>query len=198
MDSLSQIVLGASVAEVVAGRTIGNRALLWGAIAGTIPDLDVISQFFMDDFLAMTYHRGFSHSLIFCFLFAPLLGWFFQKIHRGRGATFQQGTALAFWCFVTHIALDCCTSWGTQVFWPWDVKISTNSVFVADPLYTLPFLLLLVALMFFKKDRPIRRKLNVIALALSTGYLLWGMGAKLYVNHQFEVAFAKCEPNDLH
>jgi len=41
MDSLTQIVLGAAVAEVVGGKKLGNKAPLWGAIAGTIPDLDV-------------------------------------------------------------------------------------------------------------------------------------------------------------
>ena len=44
MDSLTQIVLGASVGEAALGRKVGNRAMVWGAIAGTIPDLDVISN----------------------------------------------------------------------------------------------------------------------------------------------------------
>ena len=42
MDSLTQIVLGAAVGEATLGRKVGNKALLWGAIAGTIPDLDVV------------------------------------------------------------------------------------------------------------------------------------------------------------
>ena len=46
MDSLTQIVLGAAVGQAVAGRQIGNRAMLYGAIAGTIPDLDVIASNF--------------------------------------------------------------------------------------------------------------------------------------------------------
>ena len=41
MDSLTQIVLGAAVGEAVLGKKVGNRAMLWGAVAGTIPDLDV-------------------------------------------------------------------------------------------------------------------------------------------------------------
>ena len=42
MDSLSQLVLGAAVGEAVLGRKLGNKAILWGAIGGTIPDLDVL------------------------------------------------------------------------------------------------------------------------------------------------------------
>lgn len=191
MDSLSQIVLGASIAELTVGKKIGNRALLWGAIAGTIPDLDVLSQYFLDDFLALTYHRGFSHSLVFCLLFAPLLGWLFKKIHSRSGVTFRDGFAMAFWCFLTHIALDCCTSWGTQVFWPLEPRLSTNSVFVVDPLYTLPFLVLLITILFINKKSPIRRKINALALTLSTAYLLLGMVIKMGVDDVFQSAFAK-------
>ncbi|MFT4678215.1 MAG: inner membrane protein [Flavobacteriales bacterium] len=193
MDSLSQIVLGASIAELTIGKKIGNRALLWGAIAGTIPDLDVLSQYFLDDFLALTYHRGFSHSLIFCLLFAPLLGLLLKKIHSRSGVTFRDGFVMSFWCFLTHIALDCCTSWGTQVFWPFEPRLSTNSVFVVDPLYTLPFLILLITLLFINKNSAVRRKINAVALTLSTAYLLLGMVVKLGVNDVFKNAFAKQE-----
>ena len=41
MDSLTQIILGAACGEAVLGKKIGNKALLFGAIGGTIPDLDV-------------------------------------------------------------------------------------------------------------------------------------------------------------
>ena len=64
MDSLTQIVLGAAVGEAVLGRKIGNKAILWGAIAGTIPDLDVLSKLFVDDVTANEWHRGFSHSIL--------------------------------------------------------------------------------------------------------------------------------------
>lgn len=59
MDSLTQIVLGASVGEVVLGKKIGNRAPFYGAIAGTIPDLDVLTGYFLDTVTAIEVHRGF-------------------------------------------------------------------------------------------------------------------------------------------
>lgn len=75
MDSLTQIVLGAAVGEVVLGKKIGNKAMLWGAIAGTIPDLDVYQSLFYDKLTANELHRGFSHSILFSIIFAPLLAW---------------------------------------------------------------------------------------------------------------------------
>ena len=66
MDSLTQIVLGASVGEAVLGKKVGNKAALYGAIAGTIPDLDVLAGYFVDEITAIEWHRGFSHSILFC------------------------------------------------------------------------------------------------------------------------------------
>ena len=82
MDSLSQIVLGAAVGEAALGKKVGNRAILWGAIAGTLPDMDVLLRFFVDEITATQWHRGFSHSVLFCVLCAPLLGWIAKKIHK--------------------------------------------------------------------------------------------------------------------
>ena len=42
MDSITQAALGAAVGEGVLGRRIGNRAPIWGAVLGTLPDLDVV------------------------------------------------------------------------------------------------------------------------------------------------------------
>ena len=60
MDSLSQIVLGASVGEYVLGRKLGNQAMLWGAIAGTLPDLDVLFNPFFDIVEELSFHRSIS------------------------------------------------------------------------------------------------------------------------------------------
>ena len=71
MDSLSQIVLGASVAEASIGRKVGNKAMFWGAVAGTIPDLDVFSKYVVDTVGSLWFHRTVTHSLIFCIVFFP-------------------------------------------------------------------------------------------------------------------------------
>lgn len=85
MDSLTQIVLGASMGEMVAGRKIGNRAMLWGAVAGTIPDLDVFGGVFgMSPEDSLAFHRGISHSLLFAVL-VPLLLALYASWYYGSG-----------------------------------------------------------------------------------------------------------------
>lgn len=82
MDSITQITLGAAVAEVVAGKKIGNRAILWGAVAGTIPDLDIISTLFMDDIDSLAFHRGISHSILFAVVGSFLFGWLVDRLYQ--------------------------------------------------------------------------------------------------------------------
>ena len=79
MDSLTQIVLGASVGAAIMGKTHGRKAALVGAICGTIPDLDALIPM-GDPISNMTYHRGFSHSFLFCIFATPLFVWLFSKI----------------------------------------------------------------------------------------------------------------------
>ena len=173
MDSLTQIVLGASVGEAVLGKKVGNKAILWGAIAGTIPDLDVILRSFTDEISATQMHRGFSHSIVFAVLIAPLLGWIARKIHfKLVDVSFKDWTKLFFWTTVTHPLLDAHTTWGTQFFWPLKYRLAYQNIFVVDPLYTLPFLTFLIIVMTLKKENPKRSKFNTIGLSLSTSYLL--------------------------
>lgn len=89
MDSLTQIVLGASMGELVAGRKLGNKAMLWGAIAGTIPDLDVLlGATFLSPIDSLAFHRGISHSIFFAFL-APIAlalytQWFYKNNYHAK------------------------------------------------------------------------------------------------------------------
>ena len=95
MDSLTQIVLGAAVGEVVLGRKVGNKAMLWGALAGTIPDLDVYKSLIFDSLTANELHRGFSHSILFSLIFAPLLAWILVRKEKILLATLV-GVILAY------------------------------------------------------------------------------------------------------
>ena len=121
MDSLTQIVLGASVAEAALGKKIGNKAIVLGAIAGTIPDLDIITRFFVDNLTASVMHRGFSHSLIFPFVVAPILAWILKKIYSSyTNVSFIDWFKMFFLAIITHPLLDAQTTWGTQLFWPFE------------------------------------------------------------------------------
>ena len=141
MDSLTQIVLGASVAEATLGKKIGNKAIVLGAIAGTIPDLDIVTRFFVDDLTASVMHRGFSHSLIFPFIAAPILAWILNKTYpKYQNVSYFDWLKMFFLAIITHPLLDAQTTWGTQLFWPFEWRVALDIIFIIDLLYTIPFL----------------------------------------------------------
>jgi inner membrane protein len=253
VDSLSQIVLGAAVGEAVLGRRVGNRAMVWGGIAGTLPDLDVLSSLVTDEMSALAYHRAFTHSLAFALLAAPIIGLSVHRLYGGRefglsdrwfypiavgsfwlvlltgsylmpvevyripkitgmitlvfsticgvvgwwelrkpstteaytrqstggacgdrlGVRSREWVALFFAAIVTHPLLDCFTAYGTQFLQPLSsLRIAWNTISVVDPLYTLPFLLLLIAAGRRCKASRIRRRLNTAGLTVSSLYLV--------------------------
>ncbi|MCB9232431.1 MAG: metal-dependent hydrolase [Bacteroidia bacterium] len=191
MDSLTQIVLGAATGEVVLGRKIGNKAMLWGAIAGTIPDLDVIPSMFLDTVSGLEIHRGFSHSILFDVLFAPVFGWLVWKLYKGKGATWRDWSLLFFWGLFTHPLLDCFTTWGTQLFWPLAYRVAFHNIFVVDPGYTLPFLICCIIVLFLKRESPRRRLVNWIGIGLSSAYMIFTLGVKFHMNQVFTQSMEK-------
>lgn len=189
MDSLTHIVLGASVGEAVLGKKIGNRAPLYGAIAGTIPDLDIFAGYFLDPVSAVEVHRGFTHSIIFCVIFAPVFGYLISLFETV--ASRKELSWLMFWGLFTHPILDAFTTWGTQLFWPLNINLAFKSVFVIDPLYTLPFLFCLIVAMRKPKASAARAKWNYWGLGISSGYLIIGLVFKFISYQAFEKALVE-------
>ena len=192
MDSLTQIVLGAAVGELLLGRQMGNKAMLLGAIGGTMPDLDVVYNIFNSDpARQLEVHRAYSHSMFTHLLAAIPLTWisnYFSKHSISSGRWF------AFWFLVlfTHALLDCCTTYGTQLFLPFtNYQVAFNNISVIDPLYTIPFLLLLLVAMFFKRESRTRRRLTITAVAVSSVYMLLTFAAKGVVHAKFEKSLSE-------
>jgi inner membrane protein len=188
MDSITQIVLGAAAGEVVLGKKVGNKAMLWGAIAGTIPDLDVVAKAFLDDVSMKEFHRSFSHSILFSIIFAPILGRLAYLIHKKLNVSWQDWSWLMFWSLFTHPLLDAHTAFGTQLFWPLPYKITYNNIFIIDPLYTLPFLFFLILAMRRKKEDPKRSYYNRLGIIISCSYMALTLGFKGIAHHQFKSA----------
>lgn len=184
MDSLTQIALGASVGEAVLGKKIGNKAPLYGALAGTLPDLDVLFTGFMDYSSALLFHRGISHSLLFALLAAVLFSQVIVKFERHKRA--KDWFWLFFLAFVTHAFLDAQTTWGVQLLWPFTPRFALDNVFIVDPFYTIPLVGLLILAMFREKTAPLRKRLNQAGMIISSCYLLLGLGFKVVAFQQFE------------
>ncbi|MDO5980877.1 metal-dependent hydrolase [Flavivirga spongiicola] len=198
MDSLTQIVLGAACGEAVLGKKIGNKALLFGAIGGTIPDLDVYvgSLLYNNEIDAMLFHRGFMHSILFSVFAAFLFGWGIYKLYnsgkRLHTTTQNDWIKLFFWSLFTHPVLDCFTPYGTQLFTPFsNYRVAFNNIAVADPIYTLPFLICMIVLMFFNRKSNRRKLWLKLGLGISSVYMLLTIGNKFYIDAVFKKSMAE-------
>lgn len=186
MDSVTQLVLGAAVGEAVMGRRIGNRAVLWGAVAGTLPDLDVFIPLgdVVKDF---TYHRSASHSLFVLAALTPVMVWLINRIHPGLREHRFRWMLMIYLVFASHVLLDSFTAYGTQILWPFvTTPVSWSTVFIIDPLYTLPLLVGVLAALVMTRDTNRGHLLNRYGLVLSTVYLSWTVFAKQIANTNFE------------
>jgi inner membrane protein len=172
MDSVTQVLLGASIGVAVMGRrTALWKSALWGGVAGLLPDLDVLLDH-GDPILNMIRHRAESHALLLLTLFAFPMAWAVSRLHRQPQLYGRWWWALML-ALVTHPLLDLMTIYGTQVFQPFsDEAYGLGSMFIVDPVYSLPLLAGVVAAL---RVKTVGRALaiNGWALAFSTAYLAW-------------------------
>lgn len=85
MDSITHIVLGATIGEVMAGRRLGKKALLLGAVAQSLPDIDFIASSWLDTSHDVAAHRGITHSILFVVVITSLLAYVASRWYRGAG-----------------------------------------------------------------------------------------------------------------
>ncbi len=144
MDPITQGTLGATLSESFSDRDKIKAVSLLGCFAGLSADIDVLFQSPSNPLLFLEYHRQFTHSLIFIPLGALIcaaLSWPYAKKHL----SFQQAYFSCLLGYATHGLLDACTTYGTQLFWPFsDMRVAWNNVSVIDPLFTIPLLTLTV------------------------------------------------------
>ncbi|WP_253448847.1 metal-dependent hydrolase [Halomonas sp. Y3] len=187
MDSITQAALGAAVGGAVLGRRLGRKAVLIGAVLGTLPDLDVVIDY-GDAVANVTEHRGFSHSLFVLTGIGTLLALLTSRLTSAREIPLGHWWLFYVLCLTTHPLLDALTTYGTQLWWPMDVRPAAYPiVFIIDPLYTLPLLVGIgVALATGNGRRG-----PAWGLALSSAYLVFAFGAKQLVEHRLEPVLAE-------
>ena len=194
MDSITQATLGAAVGEALLGKKLGNRAVAWGLLFGTLPDLDVIVAPFLDTARQLEFHRGASHSLLVMVIASVALArplaklWKKEKISPARAGWF------VFLAWSTHVLIDCFTVYGTSVLWPFsETRVAFNNLFIIDPLYTLPLLVSLVWLCFCrsKKLQQKRARLLKWGLGISTAYVALTFGLKAIASSAFDADLAR-------
>lgn len=190
MDTVTQAALGGAIGLAGFSNTFGRRAIVIGALAGTVPDFDVVMGL-AGETAGWLHHRGITHSLVATPFMGLALGWLTWRWHKARA--YQTGTAAdirrgevaarAKWmwlwvlCLVTHPLLDFFTPYGTQLLAPFsDHRFALDAMAIIDPVYTVPLLLaILVGFMVGVRTR-IAANVAGAALLATTAYLFFALG----------------------
>jgi inner membrane protein len=171
-------------------RPLGRWALPWGFVLGTLPDLDVLANPWLDAVERLHWHRGPSHGIpgvVAMALISAVVVWW---IHRRGGLSWARAWVTALAIMVTHVAIDLFTVYGTQILAPFsDHGFGTDNLFIIDPLYTVPLLLgVCVALLCGGRWGA---RANLVGLVLSTLYVGWSFGAQAKADAVFQRALAQ-------
>ena len=174
MDPVSQGVVGAAFAQTAARRAQLATVAWYGALGGMAPDLDVLFRSSTDPLLFLEFHRQFTHALVFIpfgalLVFLALRG-IASRVPLLQGLTAQQGYLACLMGYATHGLLDACTSYGTQLFWPFsNVRVAWDTMSIVDPLFTVPLVVLVIG-----ASRSKRRWLTWCAVAWAMGFFVLG------------------------
>ena len=169
MDPLSQGTVGAAFAQSTANKNNIFKIGIIGFLAGLAPDLDVLIRSSNDPILFLEYHRQFTHSLFFIpfgsLIIALLI---FPLLKRSMG--FKTVYLASLLGYATHGLLDACTSYGTQLFWPFsNERVTWNNISIIDPLFTIPILIFVGTAIKTRK-----RLFSFFAIGWATFYLSLG------------------------
>lgn len=163
MDPLSHALLGALAARSLGARR-GRAPLLAGAAGALLPDADILVRADGDPLLTLEFHRQFSHALATAPLGALLAGgavWLLLRRRVGFGTVY----VAALIGMVSAQLLDACTSYGTQLLWPFSAaRIAWSVIPVVEPVMTA---ILLFGVWLATRERRIRAARIALVLALA-------------------------------
>lgn len=183
MDTLTHIALGACMGEAFAGKTVGRKAMLWGALAQSIPDVDFLNAFWLDTTGNLLAHRGFTHSFIFCLAISPLMATFAERWHRPHNISFKKWTLFFGATVFGHLFIDAFNNYGVGWFEPFShYRISFNAIYVADPFFSMWPGFALLALLLLKRKHIKRQFWWKFGLGMSFLYLSYCMVNKLIMD----------------
>lgn len=180
--------------EAFAGRTVGRKAILWGALAQSVPDIDFVATFWLDTSSNLLAHRGFTHSILFGIIISFLLAMLAERWHRPHNISYTRWTLFFGSAILGHIFLDAFNNYGVGWFEPFShYRISFNTIYVADPFFSIAPGIALLMLVLLRKKSKKRVFWWKFGLGICLLYLCYGVINKIIINNQVKKILAKQE-----
>lgn len=176
MDSLTHVAIGALVGEAFAGKTVGKKAMLWGVLAQSLPDIDFIFMPFLSTTEGLLAHRGFSHSILFLLLAAPMLALLAERIHRPHDISLTRWMLFFTSAIGIHLFVDGFNNYGVGWLEPFfNNRFSFNTIYVVDPLFSIGLGIAFFMLLILKRSHPKRKlwwRFGILSMFIYLGYSL--------------------------
>ena len=169
--------------EAFAGKKLGKKAMLWGAMAQSIPDIDFLASFWMDTSSNLLAHRGFTHSFLFCAIITPVMAVLAERWHRPHNISFKKWALFFGAVIFIHVFIDAFNNYGVGWLEPFSHKrISFNAIYVADPFFSIWPAIACVALIYLSRGNSKRKRWWRMGLGMSAIYLLYCLYHKVKID----------------
>ena len=186
--------------EAFAGKTVGKKAMIWGALAQSIPDIDFLAAFWTNTSDNLLAHRGFTHSILFGLVISFVMASLAERWHRPHNISLHRWIYFFGAVILTHIFIDAFNNYGVAWFEPFShYRISFNTIYVADPFFSIgPAIAILMLLLLKQRDKT--KKWNIkrrswwrFGLILPFFYLGYCLINKVIINRDVKQVLARQE-----
>jgi inner membrane protein len=192
MDSLTHIAIGSCIGEIMLGKKAGKKAILWGLIAASLPDIDAVAGLFLNLPEELIAHRGITHSLLFALL-APLpLTLLCRRLYPRLDIKKPVLYLFFILQILLHDLLDTCNAYGTGLFEPFSpARFSFNTLYVADPLFSIWPIIAAIFVIFLRKHSLLKKRIAATGLITSLLYLCLSINNKFIADRHLQTSFTQ-------
>lgn len=172
MDSLTHATLGACIGKLILGKPLGRKAVLWGAVAQNLPDIDGLANLWLPVSEGLLAHRGLTHSLPVGIVAAGGFAWLAHRWHRSSGVSVRQWFIFFAVQLCIHDLLDTTNAYGTGLLEPFShERFSVHLLYILDPFFTLPLLVSTLILLGCHRRYAVGRAWAIAGLAWALAYI---------------------------
>lgn len=187
MDSITHIAIGTCIGEIMLGKQLGRKALLWGLVAASLPDIDAVGGLFLSLPEELIAHRGITHSLLIAVLVPFLFAFICSRLYRRQKISYGYYYAFFLIQIALHDLLDSCNAYGTGFLEPFSSqRFSVNLLYVADPLFSIWPVVATLMIFGYRVNHMRQKRIAGLALLLSFLYLGLSIHNKIIAGKHFE------------
>lgn len=169
-----------------------KRALFYGALAQSVPDVDFVTAFFLHGAENVVAHRGLTHSVLFGLAATVFLTWLVKDVIHKTPLPLKNVFLLFAVNIFVHLFIDSLNAYGVALLMPFDDhRYTLNVLYVADPFFSVAPFVAFLFLIFLNKSHRRRVAWIQTGILVSALYLCLATINKQLVNQEIRESLAQ-------